>query len=42
MASIILNLTSRDNLANKQKIVLHNSLIKNKKFDLVITPHRQQ
>ena len=32
---------SRDNLGNKQT-VLHNCLIKNEKYDLVITPHRQK
>ena len=29
------------NLGNKQKIVLHNCEIDNKKYDLVITPHTQ-
>ena len=29
------------NLGNKQTIVLHNSEIDNKKYDLVITPHTQ-
>ena len=32
---------SRDNLGNKQIIVLHNCLIKNERYDFVITPHRQ-
>ena len=32
---------SRYNLGSKQTIVLHNCLIKNEKYDLVITPHRQ-
>ena len=32
---------SLDNLRNKQTIVLHNYEIKNKKYDLVITPHKQ-
>ena len=32
---------SRDNLGNKQTIVLHNCLIKNERYDLVITAHRQ-
>ena len=32
---------SRDNLGSKQKIVLHKCLIKNERYDLVITPHRQ-
>ena len=32
---------SRDNLGNKQTIVLHNCIIKNERFDLVITPQRQ-
>ena len=31
----------RDNLGNKQTIVLHNCLIKNVRYDLVITPHSQ-
>ena len=32
---------SRDNLGNKQTIKLHNCLINDEKYDLVITPHRQ-
>ena len=32
---------SRDNLGSKQTIVLHKYLIKNERYDLVITPHRQ-
>ena len=32
---------SRDNLGSKQTIVLHNCLIENDRYDLVITPHRQ-
>ena len=32
---------SRDNLGNKQTIKLHNCLINDKKYDLVITTHRQ-
>ena len=32
---------SRDNLGNKQTIVLHNCIINDGKYDLVITPHRQ-
>ena len=32
---------SRDNLGSKQTIVLHKCLIKNERYDLVITPHRQ-
>ena len=32
---------SRENLGNKQTINLHNCLINNKKYDLVITPHKQ-
>ena len=32
---------SRDNLGNKQTIIIHNCLIDDDKFDLVITPHRQ-
>ena len=40
-ASIILNLMSRDNLGNKQTIIIHNCLKNDYKFDLVITPHRQ-
>ena len=33
---------SRDNLGSKQTFVLHNCLIKNDIYDLVITPHRQK
>ena len=32
---------SLDNLGNKQTIILHNCKINNKKYDLVITQHRQ-
>ena len=32
---------SPNNLGNKQTIVLHNCEIKNEKYDLVITPHKQ-
>ena len=32
---------SRDNLGNKQTIILHNCLINDKRYDLVITPPRQ-
>ena len=32
---------SRDNLGNKQTIILHNCIINNERYDLVITPHRQ-
>ena len=32
---------SRDNLGNKQTILIHNCLINEERFDLVITPHRQ-
>ena len=32
---------SRDTLGNKQTIVIHNCLINDEKYDLVITPHRQ-
>ena len=32
---------SRDNLGNKQTIIIHNRLINDEKYDLVITPHRQ-
>ena len=32
---------SRDNLGNKQTIIIHNCLINDDKDDLVITPHRQ-
>ena len=32
---------SRDNLGNKQTIVLHNCLVNDERYDLVITPHRQ-
>ena len=41
IASIILNRMSRDNLGNKQTIILHNCLINDERYDLVITPHRQ-
>ena len=41
MAPIILNFMSRDNLGNKQTIVLHNCLIENERYDPVTTPHRQ-
>ena len=40
IASIILNLMSRENLGNKQAIKLHNCLIK-MRYALVITPHRR-
>ena len=30
---------SRDNLGSEKTIVLHNCLIKNERYDLVITPH---
>ena len=32
---------SRDNLGNKQTIIINNCLFKDDKYDLVITPHRQ-
>ena len=32
---------SRGNLGNKRTLVLHNCVINNKSYDLVITPHRQ-
>ena len=32
---------SRDNLGNKQTIIIHNCLINDDKYDLVITPQRQ-
>ena len=32
---------SRDNLGNKQTIIIHNCFINNEKHDFVITPHRQ-
>ena len=32
---------SRDNLGNKQTIIIHNCLINDDKYDLVIKPHRQ-
>ena len=37
-ASIILNLMSKDNLGNKQAIIIHNCLINDDKYDLVIPP----
>ena len=33
---------SRDNLGNKKTIIIHNCLIKDEKYELVITPHRQR
>ena len=32
---------SRDNLGNKQTIIIHNCLINDEKYELVTTPHRQ-
>ena len=32
---------SGDNLGNKQNFMIHNCLINNERYDLVITPHRQ-
>ena len=32
---------SRDNLGIKQTIILHNCIINDERYDLVITPHRQ-
>ena len=32
---------SRDNLGNKQTTIIHNCLINDEKYDLVITRHRQ-
>ena len=32
---------SKNNLGSKQTIILYNCLIKNERYDLVITPHRQ-
>ena len=32
---------SRDKLGNKQTIIIHNCLINDDNFDLIITPHRQ-
>ena len=32
---------SRDNLGNKQTIIIHNCLLNDERYDLVITPHRQ-
>ena len=32
---------SRDNLRNKQTIIIRNCLIKDEKYDLVVTSHRQ-
>ena len=31
---------SRDNLGNKQTIIMHNCLYNDDKYDLVVTPHR--
>ena len=33
---------SRDNLGSKETIVQQNCSIKNKRYDLVFTPHRQK
>ena len=33
---------SRDNLGNKKTIIIHNCLINDEKYELVITPHRQK
>ena len=41
LASVILNLKSRDILGNKQTIILHNFIINNKRYDLVVTAHKQ-
>ena len=41
-ATITLTLMSRDNLGNKHTIALHNCLIQNERYDLVITPHRRK
>ena len=32
---------SRDNLGSKKTILIHNCLIKNNRYDLVITQHRK-
>ena len=32
---------SKENLGNKQTIVLHNCIINDERYDLVTTPHRQ-
>ena len=32
---------SRDNLGSKQTLILHNCLIKDERYDLVITPFKQ-
>ena len=32
---------SRDNLGNKQTIILHNGIINDERYNLVITPHKQ-
>ena len=32
---------SKDNLGNKQTIILHNCKINDERYDLVITPHRK-
>ena len=32
---------SRDNLGNKQTIIIHTVLINDERYNLVITPHRQ-
>ena len=32
---------SRDILGNKQTIILHNCIINDERYDLVVTPHRQ-
>ena len=32
---------SRDNLGNRRTIIIHNCLINDGRYDLVITPHRK-
>ena len=32
---------SRDNLGNEQTFILHSCIINDKRYDFVITPHRQ-
>ena len=32
---------SRDNIGDKQTIIIQNCLTNNEKYDLIITPHRQ-
>ena len=41
LASVILNLMSRDDLGKKQTIILNNCIINDERYEFVVTPHRQ-